>query len=76
MLGKTKALITRAFIHYWWRRRESNPRPKILCLRLYMLSVIESLVTNNPLRLGKSVTSLIGFSAWAPDKAYTRSSLR
>ena len=21
----------------WWRRRESNPRPRILCLRLYML---------------------------------------
>jgi len=21
----------------WWRRRESNPRPQVLCLRLYML---------------------------------------
>ena len=22
---------------YWWRWRELNPRPQILCLRLYML---------------------------------------
>ena len=22
----------------WWRRRELNPRPSLLCLRLYMLS--------------------------------------
>ncbi len=21
----------------WWRRRESNPRPQVLCHRLYML---------------------------------------
>ena len=25
-------------ICYWWRRRESNPRPKILPSRFYMLS--------------------------------------
>ena len=24
-------------LFYWWRRRESNPRPQVLCLRLYML---------------------------------------
>jgi len=23
----------------WWRRRESNPRPQILSLRLYMLRI-------------------------------------
>ena len=23
---------------YWWRRRESNPRPQILCRQLYMHS--------------------------------------
>ena len=23
----------------WWRRRESNPSPSVLCLRLYMLSL-------------------------------------
>ena len=22
----------------WWRRRESNPRPQALCLKVYMLS--------------------------------------
>jgi len=22
---------------YWWRRRESNPRPQVLCHWLYML---------------------------------------
>ncbi len=21
---------------YWWRRRESNPRPQVLCPRIYM----------------------------------------
>src|SRR5690606_17606615 len=26
-----------ATLVYWWRRRESNPRPQVLCLRLYML---------------------------------------
>ena len=24
--------------NYWWRRRESNPRPQMLPLRIYMLS--------------------------------------
>ena len=26
--------------HYWWRRRESNPRPQVLCLEIYMLSPV------------------------------------
>jgi hypothetical protein len=25
--------------HYWWRRRESNPRPEVLQLRFYMRSL-------------------------------------
>ena len=27
-------------LKYWWRRRESNPRPQILCLQLYMRSLV------------------------------------
>ena len=32
---------------YWWRRGESNPRPRILRLRFYMLS--QSIVFNRRL---------------------------
>ena len=27
----------------WWRRRESNPRPQVLCLRFYMFSRVNYL---------------------------------
>ena len=33
----------------WWRRRESNPRPRILCRWLYMLSSIFNLMSCNPM---------------------------
>ena len=32
--GRPKATLSR----FWWRRRELNPRPPVLCLWLYMLS--------------------------------------
>ncbi len=32
----------------WWRRGESNPRPQILCLRPYMLSLVFDLTFRNP----------------------------
>ncbi len=32
----------------WWRRRELNPRPPVLCLRLYMLSFVYNLTFNQP----------------------------
>ena len=32
----------------WWRRGESNPRPQILCLWPYMLSLIFNLTVRNP----------------------------
>ena len=28
------------FFNKWWRRRESNPRPKALYRQFYMLSVV------------------------------------
>ena len=44
---KKKPLKSRAFAGWWmlvefiwWRRRELNPRPSVLCHRLYMLSTI------------------------------------
>ena len=32
----------------WWRRRESNPRPQVLCQRLYMLIPPIVLTASNP----------------------------
>ncbi len=32
----------------WWRRGESNPRPQILCLRPYMLSLVFALTFRCP----------------------------
>jgi len=32
----------------WWRRGESNPRPQILRLRPYMLSLVFDLTFRNP----------------------------
>jgi len=31
-------MIIKGFFVYWWRWRESNPRPKALNARIYMLS--------------------------------------
>jgi len=34
---------------FWWRRRESNPRPRILCLQLYMLISSINLTSSYPM---------------------------
>jgi len=33
-----KDALGRLWFSFWWRRRGSNPRPKILCSWYYMLS--------------------------------------
>jgi hypothetical protein len=33
---------------FWWRRRELNPRPSVLCRRLYMLSSVIVLIIHSP----------------------------
>jgi hypothetical protein len=36
------------FFHFWWRRRESNPRPQVIHLQLYMLSRVFDLTVSYP----------------------------
>ncbi len=38
-LGK-KMIANQSFIAIWWRWRVSNPRPPILCLKIYMLRLL------------------------------------
>ncbi len=45
----------------WWRWRESNPRPQILRLRLYMLIPVYSFSYQLPDGQGEPITSLDQF---------------
>jgi len=45
----------------WWRRRESNPRPQVIHLWLYMLIQPINLVAGYPVGEGAPVTSLDKF---------------
>lgn len=36
------------YLYFWWRRRELNPRPRILRLRFYMLSLAYVLTLHSP----------------------------
>ena len=37
-LKRKRATLRMTLSRFWWRRRELNPRPPVLCLWLYMLS--------------------------------------
>ena len=47
-LLQIKKATTRVTFCIWWRRRELNPRPQILCHRLYMLIQSINLVAGYP----------------------------
>ena len=50
----------------WWRRRESNPRPQVLCRRIYMLIPVYCFNRLLPDGQGKQPAILKGFSGSAP----------
>src|SRR5210317_852941 len=47
-LSSNKKSHRRGGFCYWWRRRESNPRPQVLRLWLYMLILSINLVDGYP----------------------------
>jgi hypothetical protein len=50
----------------WWRRRESNPRPQDLRLRLYMLIRVFALTGGYPTGRDNHQRSRLSFSGSAP----------
>jgi len=50
----------------WWRRRESNPRPQVLCRWIYMLIPVYCFSRLLPDGQGKQPAILKGFSGSAP----------
>jgi hypothetical protein len=52
----------------WWRRRESNPRPQMLCLQFYMLIRLYGFNRSLPERQGGRPTIPADFSTSAPDE--------
>jgi hypothetical protein len=52
----------------WWRRRESNPRPQALCLRLYMLIRVYLFNCGLPDGQGSPTASPVCFNGAVPDK--------
>ena len=50
----------------WWRRRESNPRPQVICFRLYMLIRPISLVESYPVGRENNQRSWISFNGSTP----------
>ena len=50
----------------WWRRRESNPRPQVLCLRLYMLIRSINLVEGYPSGRENQQRAWISFNESTP----------
>ena len=65
--GKKKTQLDKGWdFEYWWRRGELNPRPSVLCLWLYMFSVVDCLTRYRPTgRVYKA--SPVLFSGLAPD---------
>lgn len=47
-VGNKKGHPFQGILYIWWRRRESNPRPQVLCHRLYMLILSIVLTSSNP----------------------------
>jgi len=63
-----KARDKRAGARGWWRRRESNPRPRILRRWIYMRSPVYFFWPSGARRAGHSVgDSELGFSGSGPD---------
>ena len=54
---------------YWWRRRELNPRPSVLCLWLYMFSTVDCLTSYRPTGRVYSASPVI-FGETAPDRHF------
>ena len=54
----------------WWRRRESNPRPQVLCLWHYMLSHVFSLTAGFPTDRATERRSWFEFSDAAPGEQH------
>ena len=53
----------------WWRRRELNPRPSVLCLWLYMFSIVDCLTSYRPTCRVYSASPVI-FGETAPDRHF------
>ena len=70
---RNKSLYFDSLLNFEWRRRESNPRPQVLCRRFYMLSRIFVLTVCYP--TGREDTQRVQcfFSASALDELPSRS---
>ena len=67
-LVKKKAALGRLWMVFWWRRRESNPRPQALRLWLYMLSPLLNLANSVPAGRATESDPLYGFSGYTRDQ--------
>ena len=72
-LHKSKSHPLGGLCFYWWRRRESNPRPQVLCRRFYMLSRVFNLAGCYPTGREDRQRFRYFFNVSAPDELPSRS---